>query len=231
MILKNVSCAKQNYIGMSRERVAGLAALILFVWLACEVTAGRTEAFDQAVRNAVHAHASPAATLFLRGATLIGSWMVLVPLGVFLAVWWARSGRARTMARFAIIALGAELLEQLLKLAFHRPRPVPFFGLATPAGHSFPSGHAVLAVCFYGALATLVAWQPRWAVWTGTVLLAAAIGFSRVYLGVHYPTDVVGGYAAGVVWFAAVQATFSRGLPRRFPVSSGGPRCRPFRAG
>jgi undecaprenyl-diphosphatase len=95
-----------------------------------------------------------------------------------------------------------------LKLAFHRPRPVAFFG-STPSSYSFPSGHALGSFCFYGILAAILATRVRgrgakFCVWMAAVLLVAMIGVSRIYLGVHYPSDVIAGYCAGAVWVGAI---------------------------
>jgi undecaprenyl-diphosphatase len=104
--------------------------------------------------------------------------------------------------------LGAAALDAALKFAFHRPRPVPFFG-STPSSYSFPSGHALGSFCFYGMLAAILAKHARgrtakFCVWMIAVFLVGMIGFSRIYLGVHYPSDVIAGYCAAVVWVGAV---------------------------
>jgi membrane-associated phospholipid phosphatase len=102
--------------------------------------------------------------------------------------------------------IGAEILDQFLKAIFHRARPEAFFGFPQPENYSFPSGHAFASACFYCALAaTLSAGSARKAVyWAGGVAASLLIGLSRVYLGVHYPTDVLAGYAAAVVWLPVV---------------------------
>jgi membrane-associated phospholipid phosphatase len=126
-------------------------------------------------------------------------------LGVLLAVvfvwhrWW----------RGAIVLLvamaGAGVLDTALKLAFRRTRPTPYFGYALPESYSFPSGHALFAFCFFTAGAALLAprlQHPalRVLVWTVAATLVLAIGFSRIYLGVHYPSDVLAGYTVGLLW-------------------------------
>jgi undecaprenyl-diphosphatase len=108
----------------------------------------------------------------------------------------------------AITMLGVAALNVALKFAFHRPRPVAFFG-ATPSSYSFPSGHALGSLCFYGILAAILAARVRgrgakFCVWIAALFLIGMIGFSRIYLGVHYPSDVIAGYCAATVWVGAV---------------------------
>ena len=188
-------------------------ALILFVWLAREVTRGDAVRLDTPIRNAVHARSSPPLTATMRGVSLIGSEVCLVPLGVILVWWLVAAKRRRAAVVFAVAALGAEALDQIMKLLFNRPRPEPFFGLASPITHSFPSGHAMVSCCFFGVLAAILAAREpsrlkRIAVFAAAAILVALMGFSRVYLGFHYPTDVLAGYAAAVVWLAGVRTAY-----------------------
>jgi undecaprenyl-diphosphatase len=90
-----------------------------------------------------------------------------------------------------------------------RDRPSPFFDTPLPSSYSFPSGHALCSLCFYGSLAWIYAAHVRSklaqaSMWLLSALLIFLIGLSRVYLGVHYPSDVLAGYAAAFVWFSAV---------------------------
>jgi undecaprenyl-diphosphatase len=185
-------------------------ALILFVWLGREVALGEAMRLDAPIREAVHARSSPALTAVMRGVSLIGSEVVLVPLGVILVWWLVAAKRKRAAVVFGVAALGAEGIDQILKLLFNRPRPEPFFGLASPITRSFPSGHAMVSCCFFGVLAAILAAREpsrlkRMAIFAGAALLVALMGFSRVYLGYHYPTDVLAGYAAAVIWLAAIR--------------------------
>ena len=185
-----------------------VATLLFFAWLAWEVMEGDTRQFDFAVRSAVHSHASVPLTWAMRGITLLGSTAVLLPAGALLVAAWVRRGRKRAALLFGITMAGALLLDMVLKIVFHRPRPVPFFGLAAPLSYSFPSGHALVSCCFYTALVALAAPHPRRAAWLGAGVLVGAIGLSRIYLGVHYPSDVLAGYAAAVVWVLAVRSVY-----------------------
>jgi undecaprenyl-diphosphatase len=196
---------------MARLALVTVLALILFVWLAHEVTSGDAMRLDTPIRNAVHARSSPPLTAMMRGVSLIGSEVVLVPLGVILVWRLVAAKRRRAAVVFGVAALGAEALDQIMKLLFYRPRPEPFFGLASPITHSFPSGHAMVSCCFFGVLAMILAAREpsrarRISIFAAAAILVALMGFSRVYLGFHYPTDVLAGYAAAVVWLAVVRA-------------------------
>jgi undecaprenyl-diphosphatase len=198
---------------MARLSLVTALALILFVWLAREVTRGDAMRLDTPIRNAVHARSSPPLTATMRGVSLIGSELCLVPLGVILVWWLVAAKRRRAAVLFAVAALGAEALDQIMKLLFNRPRPEPFFGLASPITHSFPSGHAMVSCCFFGVLAAILAAREpsrmkRIAIFAAAAIVVALMGFSRVYLGFHYPTDVLAGYAAAVVWLAGVRAAY-----------------------
>ena len=206
---------------MTRLWLVAALALILFVWLAREVSSGDAMRLDAPIRNAVHARSSPPLTAIMRGVSLCGSEVVLVPLGIILVWWLVAVKRRRAAVVVAVAALGAEALDQIMKVLFNRTRPEPFFGLASPITHSFPSGHAMVSCCFFGVLAAILAARERSRVRRAALFAAAAIvvglmGFSRVYLGYHYPTDVLAGYAAAVVWLAVVR---SAGLSFTKPAS------------
>jgi membrane-associated phospholipid phosphatase len=194
-------------------------ALLLFAWLAREVTRGDAMRLDTPIRSAVHARSSPPLTAMMRGVSLIGSEVVLAPLGVILVWWLVAAKRRRAAVVFGVAALGAEGLDQIMKLLFNRSRPEPFFGYASPITHSFPSGHAMVSCCFFGVLAAILAARERsrarrMAIFAAAALLVGLMGFSRVYLGFHYPTDVLAGYAAAVIWLAVVRAGYEIWLRR-----------------
>jgi undecaprenyl-diphosphatase len=180
-------------------------ALFLFGWLADEMLEGDTLAFDLHVRAATHALASPGLTDTLRLVSRLGGPAVLGVLGAGLAgvFVWHRWWRGAIVLLVAMA--GAGVLDTTLKLAFQRTRPTPYFGYTLPHSYSFPSGHALFAFCFFTAGAALLAprlQHPalRVLVWAVAASLVLAIGFSRIYLGVHYPSDVLAGYTVGLLW-------------------------------
>jgi membrane-associated phospholipid phosphatase len=188
-----------------RDVAIGLAALLLFAWFAWLASQGAPPYFDIAGRDAIHAYARPWLTLVMEAASLAGGGWGLWPVGVLIAGLLARAGRGREAAVFGIAVLGANFVNEGMKLFFHRPRPEPWFGYPQPPTYSFPSGHSFVSFCFCLCLAEILmrhGW-PLWgkvAIWSAALGCTLTIGLSRVYLGVHYPTDVLGGYAAGIVW-------------------------------
>ena len=199
--------ATDAVFGLASAVGLGIAvlALFLFGWLADEMLEGSTMVFDERIRAATHAHASPGLTETLRLVSRLGGPSVLGVLGAILtAVFvWHRWWRGAIVLCVAMV--GAGFLDTTLKLAFQRTRPTPYFGYALPDSYSFPSGHALFAFCFFTAGAALLAPRLqhvalRWLVWVVAASLVLAIGFSRIYLGVHYPSDVLAGYTVGLLW-------------------------------
>lgn len=130
---------------------------------------------------------------FTYGVIVVCSFLILL----FYRRWLEVAGLALCLA-------GGALLNLLLKNLFERSRPDQLT-MVVATGYSFPSGHAMVSLCFYGMLAFLIArriksWQHRYGIAILTMLFIAAIGVSRIYLGVHYPSDIAAGFAAGAVW-------------------------------
>jgi undecaprenyl-diphosphatase len=203
--------------------IATALALALFAWLGGEILEGETLAADDWVRQALHGLASPQLTRLAIAASLFGGPAWLAPIGVVLAIAFVIRGWRRGAVLVLATMAGAGLLDTLLKQVFGRDRPAAFFDYPLPASHSFPSGHAFFAASFFGGLAVLVSGRVRSAalrglIWVVAIGLILLIGMSRIYLGVHYPSDVLAGYAAAIIWVAAVAlgdrlASRPRGLP------------------
>jgi len=202
---------------MSIEEPRRIAAIVvmaiaaaLFGWLAVARRAGATLGFDLAVRADVHRWASPPMTAIVRVLAAVGSPLVVslffaIAMLAFHRVEWKRG--AVTLAE---VMVGAVVCNVGLKRLIHCPRPEPFVG-RDPSSYSFPSGHALYSLCFYGVLAgVLAAHTPeraaRMANWAAAAILVAGIGLSRVYLGVHYPSDVIAGYLCAAFVVSAVLA-------------------------
>jgi undecaprenyl-diphosphatase len=183
-------------------------SLILFAWLSEEVFEGDLRRFDSAVRMKVHEFFSPQLTKFMQDMTFLGSIAFLTALFLLIVAVWLAKGMKRPAVWFTIAVGGSVILDLSLKLSFHRARPAPFVG-TVPLGYSFPSGHALSSFCFYGVLAGLLCARIqsraiRVFIWTASAALVLAIGLSRIYLGVHYPTDVIAGYIAAATWVSAL---------------------------
>ncbi|MCA1578325.1 MAG: phosphatase PAP2 family protein [Acidobacteria bacterium] len=190
--------------------LAAIATLIFLGWLADEVLEGSTRQFDDATRAAVHTFASPPMTLFMRAISFLGSTEFLTVASIIAIALLALRRWGREAKLFALTIIGASILNITLKLAFQRPRPVPFFNLTAPESFSFPSGHSLASCCFFAGLAAILSGRikhkrPRMILWTIAIIMFLLIGLSRIYLGVHYTTDVIAGFAAASIWILVVR--------------------------
>lgn len=205
---------------LSLGLVAAAGASFLFYGLAEEVHEGDTRRFDESALAFVNRFASPTLTSFMRAVTHLGSNEFLAGAGACVALAFVVTRRRREVVMLLLTMAGAAFLNFTLKLLSGRARPEPFFGTPLPESYSFPSGHALLSFCFYGMIAAVITARVegaarRASVWAVAVLLVALIGLSRIYLGVHYPSDVAAGYAAAFVWMVIV-ASADRVMEARF---------------
>ncbi|HEX7277169.1 MAG TPA: phosphatase PAP2 family protein [Acidimicrobiales bacterium] len=176
---------------------------------------GRLVDIDTAGLDRLHdwVRASPGVVGPLKAVTDLGApiWLWLVMTVAVVAL--LRVGRTRLAVFLIVTALVGSLLDTVVKIAVDRPRPFLLDPVASARGKSFPSGHAMSATVCYGALllAFLPAVARRWRPWLvgGTAFLVLAIAFTRLALGVHYLSDVVGGIILGLAWLAISTATFS----------------------
>jgi undecaprenyl-diphosphatase len=189
--------------------------LFAFGFIAQEVAEGQTSAFDRRILLALRDPANPAALVgppwlqeAARDVTSLGSNVVLaiITAGVAGYLFLARKRPAAWLLLIAV--LGGAVLNDLLKLAFSRPRPDFVTHAARVFTTSFPSSHASLSAITYLTIGALLARsQPSLTISLYIMSLAAfltvLVGLSRIYLGVHYPTDVLGGWCIGVAWAGA----------------------------
>jgi membrane-associated phospholipid phosphatase len=158
--------------------------------------------WDVELARWLHEHSSSMLVSLFKVVTLAGNAAVLAVICVLALAVLVRRGAFDDAALLVVVAVGIELLNALLKLAFHRPRPeLAFIHLDT---YSFPSGHAAGSAAIYGVLAYFalrhVHGLLRALVVAAAVVLVALIGFSRLYLGAHYLSDVLAGFSLGAAW-------------------------------
>lgn len=191
-----------------------VAALGLFVFthLAEEVMEGDTRSFDSAVLLALRApgdHADPIGPIWVeevaRDVTALGSTAILAYVTLAVCGFLALSGRRSAALLVAVSIGGGALLSSVLKFGFDRPRPDLVPHAVEVYSASFPSGHAMLSAVTYLTLGALIARvEPRWRTKIFVIGLAVVttllVGVSRIYLGVHWPTDVLGGWCLGAAW-------------------------------
>jgi undecaprenyl-diphosphatase len=193
-----------------------LACIILFIVTASMALGGSAQAFDEAFVRSLRSAADPATpigpgwlTPLAHGATELGGTPFLTLLTVILAGWFAARRQWTFLAILLAAVLGETLLSQAMKAIFDRPRPDIVPHLVHVSSKSFPSGHASSGATTYLTIAALIAAQiqgrtSRALVFVAAGAVAFAIGASRIYLGVHYPTDIVGGWSLGAAWAAIV---------------------------
>lgn len=196
--------------------LAMVLVAVPFASLTFQVLAdGPITRWDGSVANRLNdwVHDSPGAVRALEIVSEFGRpWWFYVIVGAACAFVWRR-GRIRLVAFLVVTCLGGGLVDTAVKVLVNRPRPVVDHPVATAFGKSFPSGHSMMSVVVYGALLLVFlpvlrrGWQRTVAVW-GVVVLVLAIGCSRLMLGVHFVSDVVGGFVLGVAWLAGAVAVF-----------------------
>lgn len=207
--------------------VALFVCLLVFGAIAEDVHEQEANALDALATQLLHGLSNATLDGIMRALTNLGSTIVIASLFVvaFVLLLW----RHRHEALFLAVSMaGSLVLDQSLKLIFHRPRPqLPW--AQVQAEYSFPSGHAMNSFVFYLAVALII-----WVLWDRragliavivAMVVALLVGTSRIYLGYHYFTDVAGGFLVGAAWLLVVSAAFNGGpwLRRRRAEASPGP--------
>ena len=208
--------------GSSLVRVVvgfALAAAVLAAlgWLVTGPYKGVVAGFDSNIRYAMRQIQSPMWTSVLLTVTKLGSTWGLVIIGSIAGIAFILLRWFRPLVLFVIVMAGQAALHHGFKWLIARPRPPALINYPLAENFSFPSGHAIAALCLYGAIAWLVATRYENAAAKAGVAIVAAIlilliALSRVYIGVHYPTDVVAGLIGAAVWTAAVLSADRRPL-------------------
>ena len=198
-----------------------LGSLFIFAYIAHEAVFEREDVFDTRVHTYLLAHTTPELIEVAKGFSFIGSSLFLLPTYILLIGILIIFQRKRYALDISIVALSSFLMMQLLKQVFHRKRPnLPI--IKAIHTYSFPSGHALSSFIFCSILAYLV-WQGKartvykWVLTVLLLLLAVAIGISRIVLNVHFATDVIAGFCLGVMW-ATLSFWIIRKINQRRPI-------------
>ena len=181
------------------------SALLAFIFIAQMIFKNNKTGFDVQAFNFLAGFVSDVNTSVMEFFTFLGTHTFLIPANLLLTAWFLFLKKHRWYSiKIPVISLSSLLLMFSLKYIFHRDRPLTPL-LRAARGYSFPSGHALMSFTFYGLLIYLV-WlnvKKTWLKWlliTTLALLIFAIGLSRVYLRVHYASDVIAGYCVGCMW-------------------------------
>jgi membrane-associated phospholipid phosphatase len=209
-LLEMIQPIIQRFRHADRRVISGVGSLVgCFLlllslgWLCQEVLEKETFRWDTAVLLGLHQWANPVLDTIMLSITRLGDPEFVVVI-VAVSFGWLLWQQQRLKAGILIIVCcGTLLLNQGMKLAFARPRPLLWQRLIEETSYGFPSGHALGSLVLYGFMAYVLADRyPQYSrsIYSISVGLIALIGFSRLYLGVHYPTDILAGYAVGFLW-------------------------------
>ncbi|HWS79767.1 MAG TPA: phosphatase PAP2 family protein [Rubrobacter sp.] len=202
---------------------AGLAFSAFVIWAFTElvdvVVEGDSRVFDRAALLWIHSTLPGWLDGPMRIVTALGYYWFVVALLVVVVVLFYRRGWKLSAILLLVSTAGSAVLTTVLKSVFQRARPELFDSGYHASFYSFPSGHATVAVGLYGMLTLVLAYRlrgaARWAVVVSGIFVVLLIGFSRLYLGVHYPTDIVAGYLAALLWLVCVGAVYALWLSVR----------------
>jgi membrane-associated phospholipid phosphatase len=187
--------------------VLGMVSLWGFIYLASLLITNKVQEFDERVLEWMDTIRTPAMDIFMKGFTALGNpQTVVIPILMIVGYFLFLKPHRWYAIKIPAVALGSYLLNRFLKYWFNRPRPSEEDRMVDVLYDlSFPSGHAMFALAFYGLLIHIV-WKftqnhtLRWWLTALIILTIFLIGISRVYLKVHYLTDVLAGFAAGFLW-------------------------------
>lgn len=177
--------------------------------------------FDLPILNMLHAMASPAKDRFFVLMSKLGYMWGVLPLDIFLLVWLVARRRFRDSLFFVLAVLGSLILNVAAKNHFARARPSLWLSITPETTFSFPSGHAMASATLAVALIFLF-WptRGRWWVAVAAIVFAVLVGISRIYLGVHFPSDILTGWTAAIAWVVAMHELVVRKAPLPPPTAA-----------
>ena len=196
-----------------------LFALIVFIYAARMVFINESTDFDDSVFNSLKPYINDGLTNVMLVITFLGKHNLLIPLNFVLIAFFIYRKERWFATRIAALSLSSLLLMFILKFYFQRNRPLQPV-IDDVSGYSFPSGHALISVVFYGLFIHMV-WHEVKTKWLRTALITVLgilillIAFSRIYLRVHYASDVIAGIAVGFIWLVLALRIVQR-VEKRF---------------
>jgi hypothetical protein len=186
---------------------ASLASIFLFGKISDEILEHEAMAFDTRLVHIGRKMRNPGLDRVMSVATYTGEPWALALVSGLMDLIWVRKQRFADIVTLLLAVAGGGAVNQVLKTFFRRDRPALRLRRAHASGYSYPSGHAMTTLAAYGTLALLVGRHGRLTkqpeaglIWVPMLVLCGLVGCSRVYLEVHYPTDVIGGWAVGTMW-------------------------------
>jgi membrane-associated phospholipid phosphatase len=201
---------------MSVYSTGSLVLSIIFLWIFAETADGVFTGdillmIDQWVASHIVCLRSAFLTSSMQAATNFGGIKFIAPIGLFTAAYFLIKKHYDRAIGLAITVSGGKLLNNILKLIFQRPRPFSETSLITTSGWSFPSGHSMNSMIFYGILVYLfmredLTWPLRILIMAAACSVILTVGISRIYLKVHYTSDVIAGFLGGLFWLCFCMA-------------------------
>jgi len=219
---------RQRFLPLAIGTSGGVALASIAFWFfkkqADQVVTGRADPYDEAIMEAVHTIDNPTMSSTLHAVTQLGTHVAIGTAAGLTAIAMYRQGRKHDAWTVLVSTGGAMIINTALKNVFQRQRPVEMARrIALPNSHSFPSGHSLLSAATYPIVAhhlvqdASVATQALAHTLAGVTILS--VGFSRVYFGVHFPSDVLGGFAAGLGWLGLTSLSHTLGERSEPPAS------------
>ena len=200
---------RQHFLPLAIGRSGGVVLAALALWFfkkqADQVVEGHADQIDEAIMESVHRIDNLAMHRTMDAATQLGSHLVIGTAAGLTALMMLRRGRTHDAWTVVVSTSGAMAINTILKNIFRRQRPLEMARrIKLPRSHSFPSGHSLLSAATYPIIAHHLVENHSLPVQAAAHTLAGmiivSVGFSRVYFGVHFPSDVLGGFAAGFGW-------------------------------